>query len=165
MPPVKSHQPPHYLIKNEQSLITFKGKGYYIYGKMLLHLGSFITLGLLHDVSFPVRPPELRHGPLASFSTLKQMGIVANKLEREWSLTVFSLIISLPSSLSSGPYWLNCLVNRPVASPVTPSKQLEINERFPQGPNKRGRLSQFEHTDYFLSSYLVTYILVTLYNR
>ena len=30
MPPVKSHQPPHYLIKNEQSLITFKGKGYYI---------------------------------------------------------------------------------------------------------------------------------------
>ena len=40
---------------------------------MLLHLGSFITLGLLHDVSFPVHPPELRQGPLASFSTLKQV--------------------------------------------------------------------------------------------
>ena len=117
---------------------------------MLLHFGSFITLGLLHDVSFPVHPPELRQGPLASFSTLKQVDIVANKLERDWSLTVFSLAISLPSSLSSGPYWLNCLVNRPVASPVTASKQLEIDERFPQGPNKRGRLSQFEHTLLFI---------------
>lgn len=97
------------------------------------------------------------------------MGIVANKFERSEPL-LFWLV-----EYWNIEYWLNCPVNRLVASPVIPSKQTEINEWFQQGPNKRGRHSQFEHFDYFLSSYLVTgahhglllvtYILVALYNQ
>lgn len=37
-PPVKSHQPAHYLIKNERSLITFKA--YMMLVFQCIHLGS-----------------------------------------------------------------------------------------------------------------------------